>query len=259
MRYGFVPSALAIAFVVTGCSSIPEVAYNRMSAGKIKTIAVPTPSIPSDPSVQRALAPRQKYGMVGTLADTFHANNLKQLALRHNFSVPDAFLSRLTQQLEANGYRVTNVSTPRSGTGFLENYPNSSGVDAYLDVVVTKYGYTAAGSGSNMSYRPQFHAKVRLVRASDAAVLMQDTVIYNANDSFNVITADSDRANTGLKTVAYEPYGSLNDTKSADPNAQAAAHAYPHFSEIVANSAHAVTGLEKAAHQSADTIADMLR
>lgn len=235
MKSGMILSALAIALTVTACTSVAKVPYDRMSASTIKTIAVPTPSIPAQASVKFAVVPRQKEGMVGFLADGYRESNFRQLTQAHNLSVPATFLSRLTDRLEANGYRVTNVSTPRSGNGFIENYPNTAAADAYLDVVVTDYGYMAAGHNSNAPYRPRFEAKFRLVRGSDSAVLMQDSIIYNPNETRN-------EPRPGAIPISPNP-----------------AYAYPHYSAIISNSDHAVTGLREAALVSADSIANMLR
>lgn len=235
MKSGLLLSAFAVAFVLSGCASTAQVPYSRASAGDIKTIGVPTPSIPAGPSVKMAVTPRVKYGMVGPLADGARESNLKNLALRHNLSVPATFTSRLTERLQSHGYTVTHLSTPRSGSSFIEDYPNNPGVDAYLDVVVTNYGFRSAGLDSTNPYRPSLHAKVRLVRGSDEAVLMQDTIIYNPHESLN-------ETGGGAVTIAGN-----------------SAYQYPHYSEIIANSGHAVEGLKEAANQSADTIANLLR
>ena len=61
-----------------------------------------------------------------------------------------------SHNLEAEGYTVSMVAFQRQGSDFAGSYPVGSEpkVDAYLDLVVTGYGYIAAGIGNSTPYRP---------------------------------------------------------------------------------------------------------
>ena len=49
-------------------------------------------------------------------------------------------------------------------------------MNSYLDVVVTNYGYAAAGMGNAAPYRPWLQAKVKLIKAANGKVLMEDMI-----------------------------------------------------------------------------------
>lgn len=239
MKISRVLGAIALAFIVVGCTAIPEVPYDRMTAGNIKTIGILDPSIPQDASVILATSPGQSFGLVGALVDASLQENrersFKKMVQAQNFSARDTFMSRLTQRLEMNGYTTAKVSATRPGSNFFSKYPSEMNVDALLDLVVENYGYIAAGVGQSAPYRPRFAAKIRLVRASDSTVLMQDTVIYNAYETY---------ANEAKGVVTIAPNGN---------------YAYPDFNSMEANPEQAVTGLQDAINQSADAIGNLLR
>ena len=175
--------AIVVAIVVSGCAALPEIPYDRMGAGEIKRIGLIPPSLPKSASVILASSPGQSFGLVGAIVDaTLQARregHFRMFLEDEHFSTQDVFTGRLKQQIEMQGYTVTTVNAIRSGPNFVTKFPMDSDVDAFLDVLVTNYGYISAGVGNDTPYRPQFLVQVRLIRAKDSAVLLQDTIVYN--------------------------------------------------------------------------------
>jgi len=139
----------------------------------------------------------------------------------------------VTEQLQSEGYTVTIVPVKRDSFDFLAHYPTDaeSKVDAYLDLVTTAYGYAAAGVRASTPYRPAFVVRAKLVRASDASVLMQDLVIYNP----------------------------INATKKAITIAPDASYQFKDFDALVADPENAAKGLRVAIEQSTLTMTKLLK
>ncbi len=219
----------AAVLAVGGCAA-PEIPFDRTSSPDIKTIGVITPAFPSGPTVALASSVGQSFGLIGALIDAGMQGNREtqfgQVIVGHNFAALDTFVATLGGELQKQGYSVTTVSLKHDKPDFLGHYPppdESSGtrVDAYLDIVVIGYGYVAAGIGSSTPYRPEMALRVRLVRAKDASVLMQDMVIYNPIGSpskivtiapdpkyeftdFDALMGSPDRAVEGVRTAIEE-------------------------------------------------------
>jgi hypothetical protein len=154
---------------------------------------------------------------------------------QRDFSVGTALSQDLLSSLKMHGYEAKAVPVTRSGTGFLKVYPSAAetGADAYLDVsaVGIGYGYIAAGIGASQPYRPYVWLDCKLVRASDASVLMQDRVMYNP---------------------VGEP--SRQVTISPDP-----AYQFPDFDSLMASPNKGVAGIEAALKQTADQVGQLVR
>jgi hypothetical protein len=223
------------ALVLVGCAA-PEIPFEHGTT-PVKTIAIVSPSVPSGPSVVLASTVGQSFGLVGALIDAgMQANRdsqFKALLDRPNFSVQERFTRGVAEALASAGYTVVMVPLQRDRAEFAATYPATSDgpVDAYLDLVVTNYGYVAAGIGSSTPYRPLFAVRARLVSARDRSVLMQDQVIYNP-------------IGVPPKTVTIAP----------DPTYQ-----FANFDALIANGPHAVTGLHTAVAQSSEAIGKLLR
>ncbi len=234
-RLGAVFALLSAVACLAGCVTKPEIPFDR-TANNIKTIGILTPAHPDSAAVVLASSVGQSFGILGALVDagmrasresTFNAALSQQ-----NFLFQDAVAKSLSDDLTAGGYTVTTIPVSRSGhTDFLKSYPKAEDtkVDAYLDVVITGYGYIAAGIGSSTPYRPIDIVRVRLVRAQDAATLMEDTVIYNPVGpsgvapnavtvppdpaltyiDFNALAADPEGATKGLKSCAEQSAGAV--------------------------------------------------
>jgi hypothetical protein len=240
MKFTSVAGLLALGLVLSGCATLPEIPYDRQTAGEIKTIGVLTPRFPDDAHVVLATTVGQSFGLIGALVDAGmqaeRDNAFEAMLKPAHFSAHDEFMARLTHGLEAEGYTLSTVDVPRPKTDFLKPYPTGHAVDAYLDVVVLGYGYIAAGIGDATPYRPYFSLKVRLVRASDSAVLMQDVVVYNPYN------------------IQGGAQGAHAVTVSPDPQ-----YVFVDFKTFKANPDRAIKGMQDAVDKSADAAAALLR
>jgi hypothetical protein len=224
--------------LLNGCATKPEIPFDK-GANNIKTIGILTPYEPDHGSVVLASSVGQSFGIVGALIDTgmrmSRESKFNTLLGQESFIYQDELLKSLSAKLTAGGYVVSMVAVPRSGADYLKTYPKGgeNKVDAYLDVVVTGYGYVAAGIGSSTPYRPIDGIKVRLVRALDSKVLMEDTVVFNPVGpavASNIVTVPPNPEYT------FEDFDAL----TADPVAM-------------------TKGLKDAIDQSADAVAKLLR
>jgi hypothetical protein len=221
---------------VAACASQPEIPYDRSAAQNNKTIGLLTPGWSSGPSSVLASDVGRSFGLIGALVDaSMQANReteLKQILTSKNVDVNSAFVARLKANLESKGFTIVAISADGKRTALLKKYPSTSdGVDSYLDVVVPNYGLLAAGIAKDAPYRPWFVSQVKLVRATDAGVLMQDTVTYNTiGEAKNVVTL------------------------SPDPK-----YAFAGWSDVTAAPDDVVAGINDAADKSADAIANLLK
>ena len=222
---------------LAACASPPEIPFDHVSNAGIKNIGVIQPAISPTPVILLASDVGQSFGLIGGLIDLSMQSNrdTKFAALLSAQGVkPDAvFLQDLHEALAAHGYNVVDVSEARSGNDLLKLYPKAgqSGIDAYLDLAVFNYGYVAAGIGDSTPYRPFLSARCRLVRASDSAVLMEDTIAYN-------------------------PVGPIDKavTISPDPN-----FSFKDFDTLTADPGVAVKGLSTALAASANSIGTLVQ
>lgn len=239
MRFSTFAGLLALGLVLAGCASLQEIPYDRQAAGQIKTIGIITPHFPEDAQVVLATTVGQSLGLIGALVDAgmqaARDSDFNKIVAGANYSAKTEFLRRLSQGLEGQGYTLVTVDAARPKMDFLKTYP-AAAVDAYLDIVVSGYGYIAAGIGSDTPYRPYFMLKTRLVRATDSAVLMQDTVIYNPY----IVQGNSQGANAV--------------TVSPDPQ-----YLFPTFTNLKANPELAMKGLRDAVDKSAEATFTLLR
>ncbi len=240
-----VAASLLLAGLAACVSTPPEVPFDRSASGDVKTIGLVQPGWPDGPSsilaasVGRTLS--ASMGLLGIIPAMIDASleakrekTLSGILEDHRFAARDAFVADLSTALKAHGYAVVAVAAPRkSNLDFAASYapPADTRVDAYLDVVSTGYGYLAAGTSDSEPYRPFFYVRVRLVRASDNSVLMQDVIAYN-------------------------PLGAppKEITLSPDP-----AYAFSDWDALTANGTAATTGLDTAVHATADAVGDLVK
>jgi hypothetical protein len=227
----------ALTLLVAACAP-PKVPYDRTDG--IKTIGLVTPRFPDGPVVFLASSVGQSFGLIGALIDAgMQADReakFKAVIDEQKFSTADVFIQALTAELQARGYTVVVIPMKRDGTEFLAKYPVDSEpkVDAYLDLVAHNYGYVAAGIGGAAPYRPIFALKTRLVSAKNAALLMQDSVVYNPV-----------RPSSGSAEYV---------TIAPDPN-----YGFANFEALLADPNKAVKGLQIATEQSAQTVGKLLQ
>lgn len=226
---------------VAACASQPEIPYDRSAAQNNKTIGLLTPGWSSGPSSVLASDVGKSLGLIGALVDasmqSSRENELKQILVSKNVDVNSKFIGRLKSNLEGKGFKVVAIDADGKRTALLKKYPSAAdGVDSYLDVVVPAYGYLAAGIAKDAPYRPWFVSQVKLVRATDSGVLMQDTVTYN--------------------TMTYNTIGEAKNAVTLSPDPK---YAFAGWSDLKAAPDDAVAGINDAADKSADAIAELLR
>jgi hypothetical protein len=237
-RHGAALALLTAVALLAGCATKPEIPFDR-GANNVKTIGILTPYEPEHGSVVLASSVGQSFGLVGALIDTgmrmSRETKFNAELGQEGFVFHEVLMKSLSGKLTEGGYTVSTVSATRSGASFLKAYPkgDDSKVDAYLDVVVNGYGYIAAGIGSSTPYRPIDILQVRLVRALDSKVLMEDTVVYNP-----VAPA----LPTNIVTVSPNPDYTFQD-----------------FDALTADRVAMSKGLKDSVDQSADAVAKLLR
>jgi hypothetical protein len=171
-----------VAALLSACQTLPQVPYDRATAGNIKTINVVTPAMGAEANVALMSTVGQSFGLVGALIDAgmqaSREDDFEAMAKAQNFSGRDAFAKHLDGALAASGYVVAHDTVNRPQRDFLSGYkqPATVAAEAHLDVVVN-YGYYA--SGLSTPYRPFVSAAAKLVRNSDSALLMQKSIFYN--------------------------------------------------------------------------------
>lgn len=223
------------ALSVAACAS-PYVGtpYDRASAS-VTHIAMADDSVPPKLSAWEVASVGSNFGLVGALVNAGIQAGREDAMTRALSTVnfdPEARLeARVAASLATQGYDVAVVEGPlRDKREFLVSYPASSTPsDAYLDVVVTDYGYLSAGAFQ--PWRPTASATVRLVSASDTSnVLMENVIVYNAM-----------YAREGVITLTANP-----------------AYSFASQGEMEADPARLAAGIEDALNQIADTAAQLL-
>jgi hypothetical protein len=216
---------LACLFVIglAACASPPEIPFDHASNPGIKNIGVLQPAMSAKPTMWLASDVGQSFGLIGALVDASlqesRDKKFMSLLLAQGVRPDTNFLDDVRTALTSHGYTVTSIPQVRTNMDLLKTYPTGQfNVDAYLDIAVVNYGYVAAGIGDSTPYRPFLGARCRLVRASDGAVLMEDTIIYNpigptakivtiapdpayAFKDFDTLTGDPDNAVKGLNAA----------------------------------------------------------
>jgi hypothetical protein len=174
--------------------------------------------------VNLATSPAQSFGLIGAIVHASvqgaRESRFQDILKVQNFSVEDALVQNVTAALQAHGYTAAVIPVKRDKSDFVPTYPTDHGqaVDAYLDLVMLNYGYLAAGIDSNSPWRPSYLIRVRLVRARDQAVLMQDTLAYNPFQSpKEVVTIAPDPANQypNFDTLEKDPEGAVKALRLA--------------------------------------------
>jgi hypothetical protein len=234
IKFGTMFAAL---LTLAACAGQPEIPYDRTAAASNKTIGLLTPGWPSGPSSFLASNVGQSFGLVGALVNagiqTGRESDLQLILTEQKVDTNLTFVTALTANLQAKGFTVVPLAADAKRAATLKKYPaaGANNVDSYLDVAVTNYGYLAAGIGSSNPYRPWCVANVKLIRASDSAVLMQDIVNYNSwIDVKNIVKL------------------------SPDPE-----YAFPGWTDAKAAPEKTARGVVVAAKTTADAIGDLLK
>ncbi len=116
-------------------------------AAQTRSIAVFTPYMPAQPDATTKSAKggaAMVFGPAGAaglkVLRNRRSDNFGDIMSAQGFSGPAVFVNDLVQDLTTEGYQVTLVPVARPDAAFV---PEEAGAPdyAYLDVVVTKYGY----------------------------------------------------------------------------------------------------------------------
>lgn len=172
--------------LLLGACAVPVIPYDR-GATPVKTLAVLTPGWPtSGPTALLATSPAQSFGLVGALVGAAIQANLdskfRDSIAGQNFDGQELFRTRMLAALKARGYEVVEASARADRTDFTDGYGNLAAdahPDAYLDCIVARFGYVAAGVSNAAPYRPFLGLRCRMTQAGGTTVLMRDTIVYN--------------------------------------------------------------------------------
>lgn len=173
----------AMAMTVAACAS-PYVAtpYDRSTAS-VQSIALLDDSVPEKAIAYEAASVGGNFGLIGALVDA-GIQAERQGAVNEalnglGFDAESTLEARVIAALGQQGYTAAPLAGPdRAKRDFLEIYPDApAGLDGYLDIAVTQYGYMSSGAGQ--PFRPTVVAKVKLVKASDGSTLMENIIFYN--------------------------------------------------------------------------------
>lgn len=226
--------AAAAAMTVAACAS-PYVAtpYDRASA-QVSSIAMVDDALPEKPIAYEVASMGSNFGLIGALVDAgiqAERQNAVHNALQTiDFDAESRMEARLAQELAIHGYTVSRTpDRTREKREFLTVYPEAGGASSYLDVVVSNYGYVSSGFGQ--PFRPHVDAKVKLVRVSDGAKLMENIIVSN-------------------------PVGQVQGVVTLPPNPN---YAFKNRSELLENPERLAAGIEDALNQVADTAARLLQ
>lgn len=189
-----IAAVAAALLAVAGCAkpSKPIIPFDRMSGPEIKTIGVISPEIPGRPAVVLASTVGQTIGaghpllaLIAIAVDATMQSNreddLEEILIAEKFNAQEKWQEKIRTELEAQNFAVEFISVAREKKGkFQKKYPQSAKVDAFLDIKIPYYGYIAVDTSDRTPYRPAMKSNIRLVRKSDSAVLMEDTIFYGA-------------------------------------------------------------------------------
>jgi len=178
--------AVGAALWLSACAATVPTLEFRRNVYRIETIAIVTPAVPEKPMLVSGagVTPLVFFGAIGgfldmKVQDHFASEYLAELNSK-GFSIGSLLSRDVAASLKTNGYTVVEAPVVRGEDEFLHNYPQSvNRADyAYLDLVVTDYGYLAGAITA--PYHPILSLKFRLVRSSDGATLTQGSFVYSA-------------------------------------------------------------------------------
>jgi hypothetical protein len=171
---------IAAAMSVTACAA-PYIAtpYDRATAN-VTRIAMVDDALEPKAIAYEVASTGANFGLIGALVDA-GIQESRRTAVNEalnsvQFDAETVLERRVAATLTSQGYTVEALSGDRAKRDFLVSYPAANS-EAHLDIVVTEYGYMSSGAGQ--PFRPTVYAKVRLVRASDNTVLMDNMILYN--------------------------------------------------------------------------------
>lgn len=227
---------IAAAMSVSACVA-PYVAtpYDRTSAN-VQDMALMDDALPERVIAYEVASTGSSFGLIGALVDagiqTSRQDAVNNALTGIQYDAESILEARLAQALSSEGYKVALVdSGPRAKRDVLPTYPAApQDADAYLDVVITQYGYLSPGAGQ--PFRPHVAAVVKLVSVSDPSVVLAENVI------------------------AYNPFGTPKGVITITPNLE---YSFRNRDELLADPERLAAGITDALNQVADTSARLFR
>ena len=227
--------AVSAMLLLGGCASTYVATPYVAGPQRIERVAIADDSVPQNLSAAEVASVGSNFGLIGALIDA-GVQDSRQDALREalatiSFDAEDTLETYVVEALARDGVQAAVVEGPqRQRRVFLADYPDAGvGVQAYLDIVLTNYGYVSAGSGQ--PWRPTAYALVRLVSVSDRRVLLENHIAYNTMQA---------------------PRGVITLTPNPD-------FAFENREEMVTNPERLAGGLRDAMQQIAATAAGLMR
>lgn len=234
----------ALALLLPACSTPPhtEIPFDHNAAPGIKTIGVATPSFPPGPSAVLASSVANYGGgglisglayMVAAGMQSDRETALAKLLQDQNFDARAEFTRSLAAALQSRGYQTVAVTPARQSPELFaagDAFKDQPAADAYLDVIVVRYGYLASGLGDSRPYRPMIHLSCRLISKDLNKVIMFDSVLVN-------------------------PLGTPDDAVQIAPLPE---YAFVDTPSLSAEPPRTVAGVKQAIDQSTDTIVKLL-
>jgi len=185
---------------------------------QLHTITVVTPAISLQPGLlqggMNSLEDSPELGgavaalVVGGI-EIHRQNMLDETVASQGFSPQTELNTDIANALHAKGYSVTLMTSPRTTAQFLDYYPLVK-TDAYLDVVVSGYGYGQQGFAP---YTPMLQAQYRLVTVKGAKIVMQGSLAAYTGTSgsgayqfknVSALTRDPQETVAGLRSELAE-------------------------------------------------------
>lgn len=165
---------------LVGCASTGPVVLDRQALAGVRRVAVPTPGMPAQPTVEVVNGVPGQLGVLGRIAgDAAHDRRVEvlgSLLQAQGLHASDTLQRDLIDRLRARGFGPVPQSADPARQAFLSADPADPAHDATLDVYVTRYGFVALSEASSEPYHPTIGLAVRLTRASDTAVLLRDAI-----------------------------------------------------------------------------------
>ena len=226
-----------VAILSLGACASPYVAkpYDRAGAN-VQSIAVVDDSLPERAIAFEVASTGSSFGLIGALVDA-GIQSSRQDAVNEalngvSFNAEQVMETRIASALSREGYTVAVMDNGvRPKRDVLATYPTAPAeADAYLDIVVTQYGYLSPGAGQ--PFRPHAAAVVKLVSVADGTTVLAENI------------------------VTYNPIGTPQGIVTITPNGD---YIFRNRGELLADPQRLADGLTDALNQVADTAAQLLR
>lgn len=178
-------TVIGLGAALAGCGA--RAPLDRGGAAGLGSIGIVSPAVAATPSVPTNLPLMLMFGSLGRFIDaSLEAERDRRLAeaLRSaGYRALERWTAHLTFALASAGYRPVVVPVARFDLDFLARYPTSP-VDAWLDTVVSKYGFVAdTPEGPYLAFAA---VAIRLVDAR-GRVLVQERFVSNAVRPFEAV------------------------------------------------------------------------